>query len=68
MVPECKPGVYDTLEDVGFDDRSVCSNILIQAVIEQILLIFELVKHLVLVAIGNVLKMMILVENYLAFW
>ena len=58
--------MYGALEDVGFDDGSICSNILVQAVVKQVFLVFQLVKHLILMAISNILEMMILVENYLA--
>ena len=56
----------NSLVDINLEDRGISSNVLVQAVIILVLLIFELVKHILLVAIGNILKMIVFIKHYLS--
>ena len=56
----------NSLVDINLEDRGISSNILVQAVIILVLLIFELVKHILLVAIGNILEMIVFIKHYLS--
>lgn len=56
----------NSLVDINLEDRGISSNVLVQAVIILMLLIFELVKHILLVTIGNILEMIVFIKHYLS--
>lgn len=55
--------MYNALKDVDLKEGGAGSNILVQSVIILVLLILELIKHVVLVALRDARKMVVFIKN-----
>jgi len=55
--------MYNALKDVDLKEGGAGGNILVQSVIILVLLILELIKHVVLVALRDARKMVVFIKN-----
>ena len=66
VISECKPTVQDALADIYLEKRGIGGDVLVQVIIILVLLIFQLIKHIILVILRNTRKMVIVVKNDLS--